>query len=141
MHNEPDVLVANRRLTCIDPDAQPHAPSERPFGSGKRPLNGYCCANALSRAVKNREERVALGADLTPVVVDECLTDDTPMMLEKRAIVLTRLAQKTSRTLDIGKQKGGGPDWACESQRVSRPSLRHRHLRERYDSRVRRRSS
>jgi hypothetical protein len=123
MHEQAGVLG---RLAGVDPDADPNPLRQRPLGIGKRPLDGYCRADAVTGAVGHGEERISVCPELATPVQRERMTHRVPLLLEQSGVLDTGLAQKTPRSLDVGEQKGDRPSSACGGQRVSRASLGHR---------------
>ena len=109
MDVHPDVDTGGQ-LGLAGMDADPHLDrgASRPRLGGDRPLHPDRRLDRLSGGPEDREERVALGADLG-AAAGTGVPDQLVVPREQRAVVGPELLHEACRAVDVSEQEGGGP--------------------------------
>ena len=104
---EPDVpLAGERRFTRVQAHPHAHRQTVGPRVVGKRPLCRRGSRDRVSRARERHKERIACVVDLVARVPRNCVPEQRVVILDERDIAIAERPEQTSRTLDVGEEKG-----------------------------------
>ena len=106
MHHQPGITVAiGDRLAGVHAHAHPQPHPVGPAMGGQRPLALSRRRHRVAGPREGNEERVTLGADLTPAELGEGGPKQPPMLPQHLQVAVAQPLQQPGRALDVGEQQ------------------------------------
>ena len=102
-------LIGERRLPCVDADADSQLELIRPLVELERPLCRDGRPHSIFDVCERAEELVSAAVDFDPARFFHGGSEQTAMVAEQEAVAIAQPLHERRRLFDVGEEKGDSP--------------------------------